>query len=276
MKINWGTGTDMTRYACGTAMVLLFISLVPQAWGQQYFLYSPKPVTSEESKQTGDSVLVREVAVQSGDTLYRISRRFSGHGMYYPQILLFNDIKNPNLIHTGDTLKVPVTKERSEHEGDGVVPAQRKKSAGRKHKAARKQQPVSAVPAQSQPAETRSATGQLSELPLSELKPAGKAKKKRALSDVRKLSKREQRREALSARKPVAADGSKPAATPRPATADSSAGQQLFEQAIKAYRQDDCRTALDLFDRFLAKYPTLPQAADASLYKAECYMKLSR
>ena len=125
-------------------------------------------------------------------------------------------------------------------------------------------------------AEAKPASGQLTELSLSELKPGDKGKKKRAQADVRKLSKREPRREASPARKPVAADESKPVVASTRATTDSSAGQRLFEQAIKAYRQDDCRTALDLFDRFLANYPTLPQAADASLYKAECYMKLSR
>ena len=52
-------------------------------------------------------------------------------------------------------------------------------------------------------------------------------------------------------------------------------GQQLFSQAVKAYRQDDFRTALDLFDRYLTANPGSPLAADASLYKAECYMKLS-
>ncbi len=247
----------MTRYAYGTAMALLFLSLVPQAWGQQYFLYSPKPVAPEESKQAKDGILVREVAVRRGDTLYRISRKFSGHGMYYPQILLFNDIKNPNLIQVGDTLKVPVAGERAVDE-ESVAPVRGKKTAGRKQKAARKQQAVT----RNQPAETTPATGQLTERSPSELKPAGKGRKK----EVRKP--------------PVVPAATKPAPVPkqaqRPVSADSAAGQRLFEQAIKAYRQDDCRTALDLFDRFLATYPASPQAADASLYKAECYMKLSR
>jgi LysM repeat protein len=275
----------MTRHAYGTAISLLLLSLiVPPVWGQQYFLYSPKPVTPEETKQPRDnSILVREVAVQKGDTLYRISHRFSGRGWYYPQILLFNDIKNPNLIHAGDTLKVPVTKGRSVDE-EAAAPKHRKKAVGRKQKAARKQQTVSAAPALKQPVETKPSTGQLSELSLSELKPA---KKKRSAaqsrtSDVRKTSGREQRKEVSSASgKPVAADEAKTRAIPRqqgerPANGTSAAAQRLFEQAIKAYRQDDCRAALDLFDHFLVTYPTLPQAADASLYKAECYMKLSR
>src|SRR6185369_7058551 len=116
MKFNWGTGTDMTRRACGTAAALLLFSLVSPALGQEYLLYSPKPLAPEETAQAKDGVLVREVPVQSGDTLSGISRRFSGHGSYYPQILLFNDIKNPNLIYAGDTLKVPVTGKQTAEE----------------------------------------------------------------------------------------------------------------------------------------------------------------
>jgi TolA-binding protein len=56
---------------------------------------------------------------------------------------------------------------------------------------------------------------------------------------------------------------------------DSASGQKLFERAVKAYRQDDYRTALELFDRYLTENQTSPMAADASLYKAECYLKLS-
>ena len=51
--------------------------------------------------------------------------------------------------------------------------------------------------------------------------------------------------------------------------------QKLFETAVKAYRQDDCRTALELLDRYLADNSGSPLAADATLYKAECYLKLS-
>jgi TolA-binding protein len=65
------------------------------------------------------------------------------------------------------------------------------------------------------------------------------------------------------------------AAAARPAAADGASGQKLFERAITAYRKDDCRTALELFDRFLSAHPSSPLAADATLYKAECYLKQS-
>jgi TolA-binding protein len=56
---------------------------------------------------------------------------------------------------------------------------------------------------------------------------------------------------------------------------DAISSQKLFEQAVKAYRQEDYRSALGLFDRFLADNPSSALAPDASLYKAECYMKLA-
>jgi TolA-binding protein len=101
---------------------------------------------------------------------------------------------------------------------------------------------------------------------------------KKALTGGQKLVKRE-RGEAPAAsgdRKPAAA---KPVVAsrqePRPSGADTAAAQMLYERAVKAYRQDDCRTALDLLERFLTAYPASPQAADVSLYKADCYLKLS-
>ena len=57
--------------------------------------------------------------------------------------------------------------------------------------------------------------------------------------------------------------------------ADAASGHKLFEAAVKAYRQDDCRTALELLDRYLTDNSGSPLAADAQLYKAECYLKLS-
>lgn len=267
MKINWETGTDMARHTCRIATAWLFLSLVSSAWGGEYFLYSPRQVSPGETKEAGEGVLVREVEVRPGDTLYGISRRNSGHGMYYPQILLFNDIKNPNLIRAGETLKIPVPRGSAAGEEGAAPPAAKKgaRKAGRKHTAA----PVAGRPAR----------GQLSELAAGEAKPSAERKKKRA------VARQAQEQVGRGAAAPVApqpsvAEEARPVVVSRQqeqaqAGTDAAAGQRLFERAIKAYRQNDCSTALDLFDRFLASYPSLPQAADASLYKADCYLKLS-
>lgn len=86
-----------------------FSLLLASAVGSTEYLYTPVPADSPTAT-AADGVLVREVTVRKGDTLHRLSRQFSGKGGYYPQILLFNDLKNPNLIHPGEVLRIPVTR----------------------------------------------------------------------------------------------------------------------------------------------------------------------
>ncbi|KAB0665352.1 tetratricopeptide repeat protein [Oryzomonas japonica] len=281
MKINLGTGTDMARRPWRTAAAALIFSLaVVPAWGEQQYLYTPKPVGPEEQGQGKDGILVREVPVEKGDTLSGISRRFSGHGSYYPQILLFNDVKNPNLIYAGSTLRVPVSAGQAaaaEPSGAQPAPAARKKSVRHAGKKAPRavQPPSAAVPAKrKQQSATGKAPGDHSmELSPSDLKRLDSGREKKAEARKRGVEGRQK----AKAKQPVGEDRvttSTPAASV-PAATGEDAGQKLFAQAVKAYRQDDFRGALELFDRFLAKNPDSPLAADASLYKAECYLKLS-
>ena len=95
------------RFLIG-ALAPLALLLTSPVWGQDY-LYQPRPVAQGEQPPAGDGVLVREVLVKKGDTLSHLSKRFSGRGAYYPQILLFNSIKNPHLIYPGNLLRIPVS-----------------------------------------------------------------------------------------------------------------------------------------------------------------------
>jgi len=93
-------------------IILLLVGLIPVvAESSEYQLFSP---TAQEGEQLlperGKGVLVRRITIKPGDTLSRISRNFSGRGSWFPQILLFNDIKNPDLIIAGKELLVPVSK----------------------------------------------------------------------------------------------------------------------------------------------------------------------
>ncbi len=186
-------------FVIGAALTVL-AGAVP-GWCDQFYLYSPRTVESPAVNHAASEILVREIQVQKGDTLYGLSRRFSGHGSHYPQILLFNDIKDPDKIYAGSLLRLPVTSTASP--ADVPVLPQPK--------------PASAAPSAPKPAKVST---------------------------------------------PAAAKG-------------EAASQKLYEQAIKAYRRNDCPAALDLFDRFLALDPSSPLAADAGLYKAECYLKQS-
>jgi hypothetical protein len=233
MKTNWGTGTDMTHCVVGMIIAIVLFAGTRPGWSQQLYLYSPKPVSAEERVQNND-LLVQEVSVKKGDTLYGISRIFSGHGAYYSQILLFNDIKNPNMIYPGNILKVPVSrKSATVNSLDVLMP-----------------QPQSAVPSVG-PVKTGFST----------------APKR---STVAEEKKRDLKQAAVSPAPKQAKTAKRP-----PAKTEATSEQRLFERAIKAYRQDDYRGALELFDRFLADYPLSALAADANLYKAECYLKQS-
>jgi len=252
MKTNWGTGTDMTRCAPGITLAVMLLLAVP-ALGQQYYLYSPVPLDREEKVQRQDGILVREVPVQKGDTLFGLSRKFSGHGMYFSQILLFNNINDPDLIYAGDTLKVPVT---------------RKETVGQVRKST-KARPQAILPKAG--LSSRSVAPQ-AELSIDDLKQT---------EDAKMPARQERAKKSIpsDAVGTVMTQPATPLIEPQEQkTADSgstAAGQKFYERAMKAYRQDDCRTALELFDRFLVADPSSPLAADASLYKAECYLKQS-
>lgn len=249
------------------ATVIVLASLALPAWGQQYQLYTPQPVPPGQKPSAQDGVLVQEIEIQKGDTLYGISRKYSGKGMYYPQILLFNSIANPNLIYPGKTLKVPVSHadvgkpERIETKSPITQP----KAKAEKRNLKSESPAVPRQQAASAPASTAS-----TELSLSDLKtsPAGK-----------NAASRHKKKTSLHAKKavvesPAAAVSSTPSSEPV-STSETATGQKLFEAAVKAYRKDDCKSALELLDRYLADNSGSPLAADATLYKAECYLKLS-
>jgi len=231
MKTNWETGTDMTGYVFGLVMAIVLFAGVTPGWSQQQYLYAPRPVAAEEKVRKEDGILVQEVPVKKGDTLSRISRRFSGHGSYFPQILLFNDIKNPDRIYTGHVLRVPVA--RHGETGQAANPPVKGS--------------VSAVPSAAQ--RSASSAGDLKTGPAAAEK-KGDRKHAHARSHARSAGK-------------------------QPAAVSAASEQRQFERAVKAYRLGDYRRAVELFDRFLADYPASSLAADASLYKAECYLKQS-
>ena len=273
MKINWGIGTDMTRHVCGTIVALLLLVLVPPvAWSQQYLLYSPKVASMEDILQAQDGVLVREVSVQKGDTLSGFSRKFSGHGSYYSQILLFNDIKNPNLIYAGKTIRVPVSKKKVNEKRVSVAPASRKKKTACPVAATGKRQTVASLRHANRPV-----TGKITAKPRIE-KSLGDLKSIDTANHKKQEVKQNATTTLVSKPAPVAevtqvVEAGKE--EPRAVDVKTLSGQKLFESATRSYRQDDCRVALELFERFLSDNPTSPLAADASLYKAECYLKLS-
>lgn len=131
----------MRRSLCALLACFWCLANVGPLSAREY-LYLPQAV-EEGQPVSGEGVLVREVLVKKRDNLAKIAKRYTGHDDYYPQILLFNTIKNPRLIHPGDLLRVPVTKSSPK----AAVPA-----AARHSTVAKKTPPVpSPAPAAARP-----------------------------------------------------------------------------------------------------------------------------
>jgi LysM repeat protein len=135
-----------------TGAALLVLALVPAAQGAgEFYLYEPKPVDKPAAvAEPGDGVLIKNITIKRGDTLSGLSRKYAGKGSYFPQILLFNEIMNPNLIYAGKELKVPVTTEsglsRSDDTTASTRPATVVKRKKQRKTAVTAPVPVAAIP----------------------------------------------------------------------------------------------------------------------------------
>jgi LysM repeat protein len=109
-----GTELLSASWPCTCLLLCLFVLFFSSsAAAADYLVYLPKPVETIDAPLSGEGVLVKKIMIRPGDTLSAISRRFSGKGSYFPQILLFNNIRNPNRIYAGRKLFVPVSGHRS-------------------------------------------------------------------------------------------------------------------------------------------------------------------
>lgn len=100
----------MKRWIAPLACLVVCSAVAQFAFGD-YYLYVPHEVKKAKIPAGESGVLVKEVVIRRGETLSGLSRRYSGRSSWYPQILLFNKIKNPNRIYAGHTIRVPVRKE---------------------------------------------------------------------------------------------------------------------------------------------------------------------
>ena len=244
----------MTQLTCRTILIAFIVCMSMPAWSQQYLLYSPKPVPAGQKATSQDDILVKEIKIHKGDTLYGLSRKYNGQGQYFPQILLFNSIKNPDLIYAGKVLKVPLAK-KSGHSSNRIGA----KSAGTTHETDARRDSDSS-PKSETPQSTVSKS--VSDRSSNELKSADREKINSSTEP-----------QALTP--PASLPAAKSNVTPDVTSSKATSGQKLFEAAAKAYRQDDCKSALELLDLYLKDNSNSPLAADANLYKADCYLKLS-
>ncbi len=99
----------MTRGATIALVIILAAAASPAVAADEYRLYRPEKVQKQNIPSPGEGVLTRTIIIQKGDTLKKLSRRYSGRGSFFPQILLFNRIKDPDRILAGAQLQVPLT-----------------------------------------------------------------------------------------------------------------------------------------------------------------------
>ncbi|BBA71677.1 LysM peptidoglycan-binding domain-containing protein [Geobacter sulfurreducens] len=222
----------------------LVLSMASLAAGGEYLLYTPG--ASEGGRPSGpdEGVLVKSITVQKGDTLYSLSRKYNGKGGYYPQILLFNEIKNPDLIYAGNKLMVPV--------------------APTGPKAAFSQQPsaVPAVAAKKEPA-VRPAREKVAPVAAHR----GAKRESTVTTSVRPP-------EPAAATPPVPSRPAAEAHRPQTVKADDNE-HSLYEKGVSAYKSGAYSQSVELFERFLARYPSSPLVPDATLYRADAFLKMA-
>jgi LysM repeat protein len=114
MRARMVLQTGSRRLFCSLLFLLLFV-FTPLALAGDYLLYLPNQVDVRQPLIPGEGVIVKKIIIKRGDTLAALSRHFSGKAAYYPQILLFNKIRNPNLIYVGNELLVPLSKNIALH-----------------------------------------------------------------------------------------------------------------------------------------------------------------
>ena len=196
----------MARGVATTVAIVLVGAISTASAAEEYYLYKPEKVQLQSIPAPGSGVLTKTITIQKGDTLKKLSFRYSGRSAFFPQILLFNQIKNPDLILAGAQLQVPLSQQAA-LSAPGKVPSA--KIRKRKH-----------------------------------------ARHESAVSHERQAS-------------------TAPAVS-------GMAGGRLFKRGLKAFEARHYRQAIDIFDEFLKAHPNSPNAADATLYRAECYEKLSK
>lgn len=259
----------MNKATLLTLPCLLTTLLAPVlSYGEDFLLYTPKPAEKDQVPASpGEGILVRSITVKRGDTLSNISHKYIGRASWYPQVLLFNSIENPDLIYTGDKLLVPVPSEQAATEKKHLKV---EKHHGNRHRAAVRRKAV-AKPEAAQP---ETVNPELVRPQTVKRKPAKQVAVPRESTKPEATRPVTVKPEAVR-QMPVPSEVSRatrPKSQVRPIATDE---QGSYQQAKLAYLKGDYQTALELFTQFRSKYPNSTFSADVALYQADCLLHLS-
>ena len=86
----------------------ILIPTLSAAAGENVLIYRPETVTGQLPSSPEEGIAVRTLTIKRGDSLSKLARRYAGKGYYFPQILLFNRIADPNRIIAGENIRVPI------------------------------------------------------------------------------------------------------------------------------------------------------------------------
>jgi len=261
----------MNKATLLTLPCLIATLATPVACGaEEFYLYTPKPAGAEQLPAgPEEGVLVRSITIKRGDTLSGISKKYLGKGTWYPELLVFNSIKNPDLIYTGRTLRVPVPPEKAAEAAKEAAEEKPAKPVKAQHgKRAKKQAaPVeTAQPETSTRPETPASETNAPEAVPEVAQPTSAAKAKAA-------GKAQPKAPAKAARPKAAAK--KAAETEKQVSRTAPEELESYRQAKQAYLTGEYQKAMELFSDFLQKYPNSTSSADAALYRADSMMHLS-
>jgi hypothetical protein len=248
--------------------------------GEEFLLYAPKPAESAAvPANPEEGILVRNITIKGGDSLSKISREYSGHGSWYPQLLLFNKIKDPNLIYSGDTILVPISPERGVP-AETTAPQKSAKVAkpGKGHKAVKTGKGAKAAKAGKV---VKSAAATKSAKPAKVVKPVKVSKVGKVQDEKRTEPTTVVSPAAPGVKAPKAERPAKPAkvesAKPATSTAQVTMAGELdgFRQAKDAYLAGQYQKALDLFADFVRRFPNSSSVPEAELYRADSLLHLA-
>lgn len=228
-------------------------------------LKKEKVPVKHDQIQVENGVSYREVIVQKGDTIFGLALKYRHEGATYSEVVRCNDITDPDRVSVGDIIKIPLTNDRA---------------------AKQSKPPAAPVPHQppAKPATPPSDEPSLSDVtipdpPKDELPSAEDLVKPSRPVDTSFIP------PPTLPPPPDPAPVATPVATPVAVKTAaqrlesfsniSSPRNNLFEQAVRSYRRNDCQTALQLFGRFLVENKNSQLAADVSVFIADCYLKLS-
>lgn len=228
-----------------TLALMVWLLLISVLWAvDRPQLLTTVPLSKDASSETQvpldpQALVLVELRVAKGDTLWKFAKRYLARPQYYAQFLVYNNIKNPNRIYPGQILWVPLGPLKDHPEIFSGQPVPRWILL---------RSDLPAAPQLSSPIQAGVP------VPL----PAPPVETGRSVTEKPSSSDRE------------------PPSSPKAAPPVSDPAQAEFEQDFDLFNRGDYSTAAGRFESFLVTYPDSPLRVKAEYYLAESYRLLEQ